>query len=60
MIYLILLCSTMLHINKARTKALLRVGPQNKDWEDLIICGMLGGFWADSIPGKKNKVLEYK
>jgi hypothetical protein len=46
------LCSTMLPINKARTKALLRVGPHNKNILDLIICGMLGDFWADSIPGK--------
>ena len=45
-------CNTMLPINKARTKALLRVGPHNKDILDLIICGMLGDFWADSIPGK--------
>ena len=45
-------CSTMLPINKARTKALLRIGPHNKNILDLIICGMLGDFWADSIPGK--------
>jgi hypothetical protein len=45
-------CNTMLPINKARTKALLRVGPHNKEILDLIICGMLGDFWADSIPGK--------
>src|SRR5258705_12590844 len=48
-----ILCHTMLPINKARTKALLRVGPHNKDILDLIICGMLGDFWADNIPGKK-------
>jgi len=47
-------CNTMLPINKARTKALLRIGPHNKEILDLIICGMLGDFWADSIPGKKN------
>lgn len=46
-----LLCS-MLPINKARTKALDRVGPHNKNILDLIICGMLGDFWGDKIPGK--------
>jgi hypothetical protein len=42
----------MLPINKARTKAILRIGPHNKEVLDVIICGMLGDFWADSIPGK--------
>jgi len=46
-------CNTMLPINKARTKALLRIGPHNQEILDLIICGMLGDFWADSIPGKR-------
>ena len=46
------LLSSMLPINKARTKALLRIGPHNKEVLDTIICGMLGDFWADSIPGK--------
>lgn len=47
-----LLFSTMLPINRARTKALLRIGPHNKDILDLIICGLLGDFWADSIQSK--------
>ncbi len=46
------LTSTMLPINKPRTKAILRIGPHNKEVLDIIICGMLGDFWADSIPGK--------
>jgi hypothetical protein len=49
---LTIFCNTMLPINKARTKALLRIGPHNKEILDLIICGMLGDFWADRIPGK--------
>ena len=42
----------MLPFNKARTKAILRIGPHNKQVLDIIICGMLGDFWADKIPGK--------
>ena len=42
----------MLPMNKARTKAISRIGPHNKDVLDMIICGMLGDFWADKIPGK--------
>jgi ubiquinol-cytochrome c reductase cytochrome b subunit len=44
--------SSMLPINKSRTKALLRIGPHNKQILDIIICGMLGDFWAEKIPGK--------
>jgi|SRR5215470_16304834 len=44
--------SFMLPINKSRTKAILRIGPHNKQILDIIICGMLGNFWADKIPGK--------
>ena len=42
----------MLPFNKARTKAISRIGPHNKQVLDIIICGMLGDFWADKIPGK--------
>ena len=42
----------MLPMNKARTKAISRIGPHNKEVLDIIICGMLGDFWADKIPGK--------
>ena len=48
----ILIISAMLPINKPRTKAILRVGPHNKEVLELIICGMLGDFWADQSPGK--------
>jgi ubiquinol-cytochrome c reductase cytochrome b subunit len=47
-----ILYGSMLPFNKARTKALLRIGPHNKKILELIICGMLGDFWADKIPGK--------
>ena len=42
----------MLPFNKARTKAIIRIGPHNKQVLDIIICGMLGDFWADKISGK--------
>lgn len=41
----------MLPFNKARTKGITRIGPHNKQVLDIIICGMLGDFWADKIPG---------
>jgi ubiquinol-cytochrome c reductase cytochrome b subunit len=43
----------MLPFNKHRTKALNRIGPHNKQILDIIICGMLGEFWADKITGKQ-------
>jgi len=44
--------SALLPINKARTKAINRIGPHNKEILDIIISGLLGDFWADKIPGK--------
>ena len=44
--------SNILPLNKSRTKAILRIGPHNKETLDVIICGMLGDFWADTIKGK--------
>jgi hypothetical protein len=46
------LTSAMLPINRSRTKAILRIGPHNKEVLDVIICGLLGDFWGDTIPGK--------
>lgn len=43
----------MLPFNKPRTKAIKRIGPHNKNILDIIICGMLGDFWADKIQGKQ-------
>lgn len=43
----------MLPFSKPRTKALIRIGPHDKQVLDIIICGMLGDFWADKIPGKQ-------
>lgn len=44
--------SSMLPINKSRTKAIFRIGPHNKQILDIIICGMLGDLWAEKIPGQ--------
>jgi hypothetical protein len=43
----------MLPINRARTKAINRIGPHNKEILEIIISGMLGDFWADKIHGKQ-------
>ena len=48
----VLTTGKMLPMNKTRTKAINRIGPHNKEVLDIIICGMLGDFWADKIPGK--------
>jgi hypothetical protein len=52
--------SAMLPINKPRTKAILRIGPHNKEVLDVIICGMLGDFWGDTIPGKLLKSTRFQ
>jgi len=44
--------ANILPFNKARTKANLRIGPHNKEILDIIICGLLGDFWADYISAK--------
>jgi len=38
-----------LPFTKARTKAVYRIGPHNIDVLSVLICGMLGDFWADKI-----------
>ena len=40
------------HFSKSRTKALYRIGPHHKDVLSIIICGMLGDWWADKIKGQ--------
>lgn len=38
--------------SKARTRAVRRIGPHNKDVLDVLICGMLGDWSAEKIPGQ--------
>ena len=38
-----------LPFNKARTKAIYRIGPHNIDVLSVLICGMLGDWWADKL-----------
>lgn len=40
------------YFSKSRTKALYRIGPHNKEILSIIICGMLGDWWADQIKGQ--------
>lgn len=35
--------------NKARTKAIYRIGPHNIDVLSVLICGMLGDWWGDKL-----------
>jgi len=42
----------ILPFNKARTKALYRIGPHNIDVLSIIVCGMLGDWWGDKIKGQ--------
>lgn len=39
------------NFSKSRTRALYRIGPHNKEVLSIIICGMLGDWWADKIKG---------
>jgi hypothetical protein len=43
---------SLLAFNRARTRAILRVGPHSKEVLSIIICGMLGDWWADEIKGQ--------
>lgn len=45
-------CLSLLPFNRARTRAILRVGPHSKDVLSIIVCGMLGDWWADEIKGQ--------
>jgi ubiquinol-cytochrome c reductase cytochrome b subunit len=45
--------------SKARTKALYRIGPHNIDVLSIIICGMLGDWWADKIKGQVSPSIRF-
>jgi len=45
--------SPALPFNKSRTRAMRRIGPHNIDVLSIIICGMLGDFWANKIKGEQ-------
>ncbi len=45
--------------SKARTKALHRIGPHNIDVLSIIICGMLGDWWADKIKGQVSPSIRF-
>lgn len=43
--------ANILPFNKSRTKAIKRIGPQNINVISIIICGLLGDWWGNKIPG---------
>lgn len=45
-------CNQKNYFTKSRTKALHRIGPHDKEVLSIIICGMLGDWWADEIKGQ--------
>lgn len=44
-----IMCLSLLPFSRARTRALMRIGPHSKDVLSILICGMLGDWWADEI-----------
>lgn len=42
----------LMPFSKARTRAINRIGPHDKDVLSIIICGMLGDWWSHLIPGR--------
>ena len=46
---LYLYLNDILPFNKARTKGIHRIGPHNIDVLSVLICGMLGDWWADKL-----------
>jgi ubiquinol-cytochrome c reductase cytochrome b subunit len=52
--------TALLPFSKARTKAILRVGPHNLDVLSILICGMLGDFWSHSIPSRKGASIRFQ
>ena len=47
--WLYLYFSDNLPFNKARTKAIYRIGPHNIEVLSVLVCGMLGDWWADKL-----------
>lgn len=45
--------TTVLPLNKGRTRAIHRIGPHNIDVLSRIICRMLGDLWGNIIKGKQ-------
>lgn len=45
---------SLLPFNRARTRAIFRIGPHHKEVLSIIICGILGDWWADEIKSSNN------
>lgn len=52
--------TVLLPFSKARTKAILRVGPHNLDVLSILICGMLGDFWSHSVPTRQGASIRFQ
>lgn len=53
-------CFPLLPFSKARTKAMLRIGPHNLDILSIIICGLLGDFWSHLIPSRHGHSVRFQ
>lgn len=51
---------SLLPFSKARTKAILRIGPHNLDILSIIICGLLGDFWAHLVPSRYGSSVRFQ
>jgi len=49
-----------LPFNKSRTKAILRIGAHNQDILSVIICGMLGDWWSDTINSRTSNSVRFQ
>jgi ubiquinol-cytochrome c reductase cytochrome b subunit len=47
--FIYLYVNNILPFNKARIKAIYRIGPHNIDVLSVLVCGMLGDWWADKL-----------
>lgn len=50
----------LLPFSKARTKAILRIGPHNLDILSIIICGLLGDFWSHLVPSRNGHSVRFQ
>jgi ubiquinol-cytochrome c reductase cytochrome b subunit len=48
-----------LFFNKSRIRAIYRIGPHNRDALSVLICGMLGDWWADVIKGQQGDSVRF-
>ena len=52
-------CISNLPFNKARTRALHRIGPHNIDILSVLICGMLGDWWGNDLKSQNSRSVRF-